>query len=94
MARNRPPASIRLRAWIVTGPVGHLYGGVMDWAALLAHVARSKARGTDPWALERPPQPISCMIGQLPGTPLSSRVPSGLKRRSEPTTVPNAVPDA
>ena len=29
----------RLAAWIVTGPVGHLYGGVADLTALLARYA-------------------------------------------------------
>ncbi len=50
MARHRPPAVTRLRAWIVTGPLGHLYGGLADGAALLAHVAAARARGRDPWA--------------------------------------------
>ncbi|HVP01364.1 MAG TPA: hypothetical protein VMT10_02245 [Solirubrobacteraceae bacterium] len=34
----------------MTGPVGHLYAGLADWAVLLARVARARARGTDPWA--------------------------------------------
>jgi hypothetical protein len=42
-----PPAS-RLAAWIVTGPLGHLYGGALDWATLLARYALERARGRDP----------------------------------------------
>jgi hypothetical protein len=38
----------RLAAWIVTGPVGHLYGGVADLTALLARYALARARGRDP----------------------------------------------
>jgi hypothetical protein len=40
----------RLAAWIVTGPVGHLYGGVADLTALLARYACARARGRDPWS--------------------------------------------
>jgi hypothetical protein len=42
-------ARTRARAWIVTGPLGHLYGGLADWAALIARVARARVRGGDPW---------------------------------------------
>jgi hypothetical protein len=38
----------RLAAWIVTGPVGHLYGGVADLTVLLARYALARARGRDP----------------------------------------------
>jgi len=38
----------RFAAWIVTGPVGHLYGGVADLTALLARAAWARARGRDP----------------------------------------------
>ena len=41
---------MRTRARLVTGPAGHLYGGLLDWAALLARVARARVRGRDPWA--------------------------------------------
>jgi hypothetical protein len=40
----------RFAAWIVTGPVGHLYGGVADLTALLARYALARARGRDPWS--------------------------------------------
>jgi hypothetical protein len=49
----RPRAGPRIRrlaAWIVTGPVGHLYGGVADLTALLARYALARARGRDPWS--------------------------------------------
>jgi hypothetical protein len=26
----------RLAAWLVTGPLGHLYGGLADWLELMA----------------------------------------------------------
>jgi hypothetical protein len=49
------PPGRRLAAWIVTGPLGHLYGGVADWATLLARYAWARARGRDPEsALQRP----------------------------------------
>jgi hypothetical protein len=38
----------RAAAWIVTGPLGHLYGGLVDWTALLARYAYARARGRDP----------------------------------------------
>jgi hypothetical protein len=31
----RRPLPTRLAAWLYTGPAGHLYGGVADWAVLL-----------------------------------------------------------
>ena len=40
---RRPPAE-RLQAWIVTGPLGHLWSALADmtviWARYLAHRAR------------------------------------------------------
>jgi hypothetical protein len=44
------PPGRRIAAWIVTGPIGHLYGGLADWAALLARYACARARGRDPSA--------------------------------------------
>ena len=43
MPRPRPPHVV-IAAWVVTGPLGHLYAGVADWAALLAQWARRRAR--------------------------------------------------
>ena len=33
-----------LRAWLYTGPLGHLAAGIADWLELLARYARSRAR--------------------------------------------------
>jgi hypothetical protein len=35
----------RLAAWLVTGPVGHLFAGVADWVELLARWLRARVRG-------------------------------------------------
>jgi hypothetical protein len=35
----------RTAARLVTGPLGHLYGGVVDWTTLLARYAWARARG-------------------------------------------------
>jgi hypothetical protein len=37
----------RLRAWLLFGPVGHLAGGLLDWAELLARYWRARARGRE-----------------------------------------------
>ncbi len=44
MRRPRPPHVV-VAAWIVTGPVGHLYAGVADWAQVLGRYARARVRG-------------------------------------------------
>jgi len=44
MRRPRPPHVV-LAAWIVTGPLGHLYAGVVDWVVVLARYARARMRG-------------------------------------------------
>jgi hypothetical protein len=36
---------------VITGPLGHLYGGLADWATLLTRYAWARARGRDPRAL-------------------------------------------
>lgn len=43
MRRSRPPHEV-LAAWIVTGPIGHLYAGVADWATVLVRLARARGR--------------------------------------------------
>jgi hypothetical protein len=43
MRRRRPPYEV-LAAWIVTGPVGHLYAGVADWTGVLVRYARARGR--------------------------------------------------
>jgi hypothetical protein len=50
MSARRPSPSTRVLAWVYTGPLGHLYGGVADWATLLGRLAlahvRARLRGT------------------------------------------------
>jgi hypothetical protein len=43
MHRRRPPHEV-LAAWIVTGPLGHLYAGLADWATVLVRYARARGR--------------------------------------------------
>ncbi len=43
MRRRRRPHET-LAAWIVTGPVGHLYAGVADWIGVLARLVRARGR--------------------------------------------------
>jgi len=38
------PVRTRLAAWLVTGPLGHLWAGVVDWAELLARWVWSRLR--------------------------------------------------
>jgi hypothetical protein len=35
----------RLAAWLVTGPLGHLWAGIADWVALLARWLMTRVRG-------------------------------------------------
>ena len=51
MQPRRPPAVTRVAAWLVTGPVGHTYGGVADWVILAARWTWARARGRDPQTL-------------------------------------------
>jgi hypothetical protein len=44
MRPPRPP-QVAVAAWIVTGPLGHLYAGVRDVVEALAQYARARARG-------------------------------------------------
>jgi hypothetical protein len=50
MHARRLSASTRALAWIYTGPLGHLYGGLVDWVVLLWRLvlarARKRVRGT------------------------------------------------
>ena len=39
----------RVSAWLYTGPVGHLYGGVADWSELMVKYLWARARGRSPW---------------------------------------------
>jgi len=38
----------RLAARVVTGPVGHLWGGVCDWVSLFARYGWARVRGRAP----------------------------------------------
>ena len=42
------PTRTALAARIVTGRLGHLYGGVVDWLLLLGRYGWARARGRDP----------------------------------------------
>jgi hypothetical protein len=35
-------------AWVVTGPIGHLAAGVVDWIELLLRLAWARVRGRSP----------------------------------------------
>jgi hypothetical protein len=41
----------RLATWLITGPLGHLLAGVLDWAELLGRYwwARLRRRPIHPW---------------------------------------------
>jgi hypothetical protein len=43
MCRPRPP-QVAIAAWIVTGPLGHLYAGIADLLEGLARYAWERAR--------------------------------------------------
>ena len=45
MARPRPTPARRLAARLVTGPVGFLAAGIVDWLVLLARDSAARARG-------------------------------------------------
>jgi hypothetical protein len=53
-AVSRPalPLHTRLAAWVVTGPVGHLWAGVVDWLVVLGRVVWARVRGRQVWWLE------------------------------------------
>ena len=34
-------------AWVLTGPLGHLYAGVADWAGILLRFVRARGRWED-----------------------------------------------
>ena len=44
MRTIRRSAPERAAAWLVTGPAGHLYGGVADWIGLLVRLRRERRR--------------------------------------------------
>jgi hypothetical protein len=48
MERFSLPVRVKVAAWVVTGPVGHLWAGVADWATLLARYGWARARRREP----------------------------------------------
>jgi hypothetical protein len=46
----KPSRPRRLAAWAVTGPLGFLVAGVVDWLALLVRYVSARVAGRDPWA--------------------------------------------
>jgi hypothetical protein len=38
------PLRVRVAAWVLTGPLGHLWGGVCDWAELLGRYSWARVR--------------------------------------------------
>jgi hypothetical protein len=48
MAAHRMPPRRRLQAWVLTGPLGHLYGGVADICGALAGYWWARVRDRDP----------------------------------------------
>jgi hypothetical protein len=44
----------RLATWLVTGPLGHLAGGTMDWTEMLVRYWWSRLRGRPIHAWDRP----------------------------------------
>jgi len=51
------PTRERFATWLVTGPVGHLVGGVMDWGELLGRYWWARARGRPIHAWDREAAP-------------------------------------
>jgi hypothetical protein len=43
MRRSRSPYEV-VAAWVLTGPLGHLYAGVADWLGVLARYVRARGR--------------------------------------------------
>jgi hypothetical protein len=43
VSRSRPPHEV-VAAWLLTGPLGHLYAGIADWLGLLVRYARARGR--------------------------------------------------
>ena len=43
MPRSRSPYEV-VAAWVLTGPLGHLYAGVVDWVGVLVRFVRARGR--------------------------------------------------
>jgi hypothetical protein len=46
MSARRLPPLTRFAARVYTGPLGHLYGGVLDWVELVAKLTLARARAS------------------------------------------------
>ncbi len=46
MPRTRSPLEVAL-AWVLTGPLGHLYAGLADWLGVLIRYVRARGRWED-----------------------------------------------
>jgi hypothetical protein len=46
MRRSRSPLEV-FAAWVLTGPLGHLYAGVVDWLGVLVRYVRARGRWED-----------------------------------------------
>jgi hypothetical protein len=48
MTAFRLSLRLRVAAWVVTGPLGHLWAGVAVWAELLVRYGWARLRGREP----------------------------------------------
>lgn len=46
MRRSRSPVEVAA-AWVLTGPIGHLYAGLADWLGVLVRYVRARGRWED-----------------------------------------------
>jgi hypothetical protein len=46
MPRSRSLVEVAA-AWVVTGPLGHLYAGLADWLGVLVRYVRARGRWED-----------------------------------------------
>ena len=46
MPRTRSPLEVA-HAWVLTGPIGHLYAGLADWLGVLIRYVRARGRWGD-----------------------------------------------
>jgi hypothetical protein len=46
IGRPRSPQEV-VAAWVITGPIGHLYAGVADWLGMLVRYVRARGRWED-----------------------------------------------
>jgi hypothetical protein len=46
IGNSRSPQEV-VAAWVITGPLGHLYAGVADWLGVLVKYVRARGRWED-----------------------------------------------